>query len=623
MAEEFNVERFITLKEEYETLRSASDKPSSAYNKIQKIETDLVHCAHYLARQTDNVDAIYWICDKYLYGGCQTGISTDQFESYLKVAIEKDHIPSMCLLARYYYGWGRPMSARQVRKTEALELFERAAAAGNQEGRYNLACALRDSPDQDKRAKAEGLLTALMNESHLGAFYTYYLRFFWDEEGAHHGKEQEGFNVLLRALSCIDTRGLSQEEYYASEIYYYLALCYYEGVGCDEHIDRATSYMQKSAGLREYGDAYFWLKNKGLPISKSAPPSAPNTPHTVSDDTPVIFSSGSNNDDTEIYDYDLDEECPEDLKIKLDKPLGFLPFEQKKEEEPKALTKDDLNDVLAPFDDLVGLDHVKDQIRSLFYMVMANDLRRAKGVKSKIKQSLHMVFTGEPGTGKTMVARLLGKVFKDLNYLRKGHVVEVDRSLMVGQYIGQSEAITRDLFHKARGGVLFIDEAYDLEKGYSPNDYGGEVLSMLVKEMEDNRSNMIVIMAGYPKEMSWMLSSNPGLQSRIGMTLEFPNYKDEELSDIFASYAHEIEFKLAKNTKDKVLSLLQNMEANKKDKFGNARGVRNLFEEALRNQSKRIIEQDITHKTKLITITPDDVPGTFIPKSSGKIIRIK
>ncbi len=625
MAEDLNIERFIVLKEEYETLRGSMNKSGATYDKISNIERDLVTCAHYLARQADNVDAIYWICDKYLYGGCETGISTEQFEEYLKTAIEKEHVPSMCLLARYYHGWGRPMSARQVRKADAIDLFERAAKVGNQDGRYNLACALRESGDSTNRKKSEKLLTDLMNEGYLGAFYTYYLRFFWEEEGPHHGNEQGGFEVLLRALSCIDTRGLSQEEFYASEIYYYIALCYYEGVGCDQNVDRAVNYMRKSATLREYGDAYFWLKNKGLSVE----------PRDFSDHGDISYSAdeyykelGDNvfeQDEEEPYEDDLtsyNDDCPEDLKTELKAPLGFLPF-KKKEEDQSPITREDLDRVLKPFDKLIGLDGIKEQIRMMFYTVMANELRRSKGVHLTTKQSLHMVFTGNPGTGKTMVARLLGDVFKELRILKKGHVVEVDRSTLIGQYIGQTETITKEVVNKAIGGVLFIDEAHGLEKGYSPNDFGQDALSLLVKEMEDFRNNMVVIMAGYPQEMNWMLDSNPGLRSRIGVVIDFPDYTDDEMTNIFETYVEEIGFKINKAAKEKVAHVICGLEGKKKDTFGNARGVRKMFEESLRNQARRIIEGDITHKTQLITIREEDIPGKIIPKGDGKIVRLK
>lgn len=633
MSEKYTPKAFFLLESEYEKLTAQSDKTSNCFNRISEIEKDLIPCAKYLAEHDQHADAIYWLCGQRVHGTCQTGISAQQFEYYLNQASDQGHTAAMRLLGRYYYGWERVISVRQIRKNKALELFEKAAGAGDRQGRYDLACALCESQNKEEIKRANSILNDLMDEGMIPSFYAYYFHFFWAEDGLFHGDEQGGFEILNRAVSCLDNVCVYSDDFHESAIYYYIGLCFYEGAGCDQNTERAVDFMRRSTKISEYGDAYFWLKNKGVNESASEN-KTDNKSKNMPENMPEIFKM--NDAASDMPDED-DVPLNPELLVKLDKPLSFIDIkkgkkqekeQRKKQENAARFTKDDLERVLKPFEDLIGLDTIKDQVTGLFYTVMADDLRRRKGVKSSHRPMLHMAFTGNPGTGKTTVARLLGKVFKELGYLKRGHVVEVDRSKMVGAYIGHSEAITTELFENAKDGVLFIDEAYELEKGYSPNDFGGEVLAMLVKKMEDDRSQMVVIMAGYREEMSWMLDSNTGLRSRLGMVIDFPDYTDDEKARIFEKYSADYSFKLRKDTKEKLSSIFKNMEPKKKDKFGNARGVRSLFEQTLRLQARRIIEQDITHKSQLLTIIPDDIPGDFVSPSSRKfskhkIVRIK
>ncbi|MGH1378674.1 MAG: AAA family ATPase [Alphaproteobacteria bacterium] len=622
MSKKYTSKSFSILEKEYQKLTAETDKSSEWFNKIDELEKEILPCARYLAEKEKHPEAMYWLCEQRAHGSCQTEITSQEFELYLNQASDKGHTAAMRLLGRYYYGWERVLSVRQIRKNRAFELFEKAAGEGDRQARCDLARAFCESRDESKIARADNILRDLMEEGIIPAFYVYYFNFFWIEDGLYHGDEQGGFDVLNRAVSSLEKLSIHSDSFYESLIYYYIALCYYEGAGCSRDTARAVDFMQRSVQCDKYGDAYFWLKNKGIvPVVDKA------------DTMPDIFRktdvSSESNEDWEPDD--------DDFQMELDAPLSFIDIEkgkkqeqeQKKKEEEKrkkeaekpVLTKSDLERVLKPFEDMIGLEGIKEQITGLFYTVMADDLRRRKGVTHSHKPMLHMVFTGNPGTGKTTVARMLGQVFKDLGHLKRGHIVEVDRSKMVGAYIGHSEAITTELFKRAKGGVLFIDEAYDLEKGYSPNDFGEEVLAMLVKKMEDDRSDMIVIMAGYREEMSWMLDSNVGLRSRIGVVVDFPDYTDEEKQAIFEKYAGDYSFKLRKDAKDKLACIFKGMEPKKKDKFGNGRGVRSLFEQTLRAQARRVIEEDINHKTQLLTIIADDIPGEVLPSDKARLAR--
>ena len=619
MSKKYTSKLFLVLEKEYNKLTAETEKTSEWFNKIGDLENEILPCARYLAETEKHTDAMYWLCDQRAHGSCQTEITPQQFELYLNQASDKGHTAAMRLLGRYYYGWERVLSVRQIRKNRAFELFEKAASEGDKQARCDLARAFCEGQDESKVTRADSILRDLMEEAVIPAFYVYYFNFFWTEGGLYHGDEQGGFDVLNRAVSTLEGVSLHSDSFYEGLIYYYIALCYYEGAGCARDSARAVDFMQRSVQCDKYGDAYFWLKNKGIVPVIDKLDTMPDIFRKT--DAPLEKSDDWHPDET-------------DFQMELDEPLSFIDIEKgkkqekeqrkkeeekrKKEEEKPRFTKSDLERVLTPFEDMIGLDDIKEQITSLFYTVMADDLRRRKGVKESHKPMLHMAFTGNPGTGKTTVARMLGQVFKELGHLKRGHIVEVDRSKMVGAYIGHSEAITTELFESAKGGILFIDEAYDLEKGYSPNDFGGEVLAMLVKKMEDDRSGMIVIMAGYREEMSWMLDSNVGLRSRIGMVIDFPDYTDEEKQRIFEKYAADYSFKLRKDAKDKLIYIFKEMEPKIKDKFGNGRGVRSLFEQTLRRQARRIIEQDITHKTQLLTIIAEDVPGDLSSINKAK-----
>jgi len=222
------------------------------------------------------------------------------------------------------------------------------------------------------------------------------------------------------------------------------------------------------------------------------------------------------------------------------------------------------------------------------------------------KPGMHMVFTGNPGTGKTEVARLVAHIFKDLNILKEGHLVEVDRGGLIGEYVGWTEWKVKELIKDAKGGVLFIDEAYALADSYS-GGFGDEAINALVKAMEDNREDLVVIAAGYTQEMQWFLKSNPGLQSRFPHHLEFKDYGAEELALIFEKFALDKEITLTDAAKTKLRQSLKQMPPEMKDKFGNARGCRNLFEKALKNQSERIFDRNLRALRHFTTFLPEDI----------------
>jgi stage V sporulation protein K len=277
-----------------------------------------------------------------------------------------------------------------------------------------------------------------------------------------------------------------------------------------------------------------------------------------------------------------------------------------------------LDELLRELDCLVGLPRVKNEIKQLLQFVHIQDLRRQKGI-SNTRPSLHSVFYGSPGTGKTTVARLYGKMLKAMGLLSKGHVVETDRAGLVGGYIGQTAIKTNERIEEAIGGVLFIDEAYSLSKGQDSHwDYGAESIEILLKRMEDLRENLVVIVAGYPEPMELFLSSNEGLRSRFSTFIHFDDYSPQEMYEIFCRLAKQENYEPSDEAQTLVFTAIDYNYSIRDKFFGNARFIRNLFETIIKNQALRIgttIENPSPHQLRVVL--PDDVP--FIMPSEAKL----
>lgn len=264
-----------------------------------------------------------------------------------------------------------------------------------------------------------------------------------------------------------------------------------------------------------------------------------------------------------------------------------------------------LSRVMRQLDRLVGLQHVKDFVYEIYAWLYITQCRRSLGLKTT-QQTLHMVFKGNPGTGKTTVARILGHLFQEMGVLSKGHLVEVERADLVGEYIGHTAQKTRELVKKAMGGILFIDEAYSLARGGS-KDFGKEAIDCLVKSMEDYKDDFVLILAGYPEEMEYFISSNPGLPSRFPIQLDFKNYTLQELLAIADIMVEDREYILSPAARQKLKDLIINeLRLKEHDNFSNARYVRNLIEKAIREHAVRLLHHHEASKNELMNIAAQD-----------------
>lgn len=287
-------------------------------------------------------------------------------------------------------------------------------------------------------------------------------------------------------------------------------------------------------------------------------------------------------------------ESPKQAATKSAEPETAQP--QEKSESIEELKKE--------LESYIGLAGIKKEVGNLINLAAVSQMRRQHGLPTA-DMSLHMVFSGNPGTGKTMIARLMARVYKSLGILSQGQLVEVDRSALVAGYVGQTAVKTQEVIEKAKGGVLFIDEAYALNGG-GENDFGQEAIDTLLKAMEDNRDDLVVIVAGYDALMERFVHSNPGLESRFNRYLHFDDYTPEEMLAIFEMQCRKGCYELEEAARDNVQALIAEANTNS-IAFGNARGVRNIFEKVLVNQANRLSEMESVTREDLMRITEADV----------------
>ena len=276
-----------------------------------------------------------------------------------------------------------------------------------------------------------------------------------------------------------------------------------------------------------------------------------------------------------------------------------------KAEEKQETPKPDFDALMAELESLVGLEEIKRDIKNMINLIKVRKLREQNDLPVP-PMSLHMVFLGNPGTGKTTVARILSGLYAAIGVLEKGQLVEVDRSGLVAGYVGQTALKTQEVIKKAIGGVLFIDEAYSLASG-GENDFGREAVETILKAMEDHRKELIVIVAGYSGPMEKFISSNPGLESRFNKYFFFQDYNGEQLMAIFRKQCDKNGYKLSEEAEKRAVELFTELYENRGDNFGNGRDVRNCFEDMVVRQSNRVAAMENPSKEDLMAVLPEDL----------------
>lgn len=263
-----------------------------------------------------------------------------------------------------------------------------------------------------------------------------------------------------------------------------------------------------------------------------------------------------------------------------------------------------MEEIMNELNTLIGLSEVKKLIRELQAFATIQKKRKEENLNTD-PLVFHMIFKGNPGTGKTTVARILGKIFNKIGLLEKGHIIEVERADLVGEYIGHTAQKVREQVRRAVGGILFIDEAYSLARG-GEKDFGKEAIDTLVKAMEDYKDDLILILAGYKEEMDYFISINPGLKSRFPIVIDFMDYNVNELIKISEIMVEKRQYKLSIDAKRKIISMLEKKIESNDYRMGNARLVRNIVETAIRKQAVRLVNKKIILRDDLITLKGDD-----------------
>lgn len=301
---------------------------------------------------------------------------------------------------------------------------------------------------------------------------------------------------------------------------------------------------------------------------------------------------------SESYDY-YDDEDDDGYHPPYGKPI-----------EPAKPAAPTLEDLFEELNGLIGLERVKRDVAEMVDFLQVQQVREERGHKI-VPVSRHLVFYGNPGTGKTTVARMLGRIYRSLGILSKGHMVETDRAGLVAGYVGQTAQKVKKLVNEALGGVLFIDEAYALAAyNQSSNDFGPEAVATLLKLMEDHRDDLVVIVAGYPEKMRNFLHSNPGLESRFNKFIEFEDYSPQELTEILEYFAGQYDYALSNAARQKATKIFEAAYRLRDEIFGNARFARNLFERAISKQAGRIARAEQLSDEMLFTLEADDIPET-------------
>lgn len=283
-----------------------------------------------------------------------------------------------------------------------------------------------------------------------------------------------------------------------------------------------------------------------------------------------------------------------------------------KVEEPKEPERSGMEEL----EELIGLSTVKHDVEELIGLAKVQKMREEKGMKT-VPVSLHLVFSGNPGTGKTTVARILAKLYKEIGILSQGQLVETDRSGLVAGYVGQTAIKTQKKIEEAMGGVLFIDEAYTLNQ--EGENFGQEAIDTILKAMEDHRDKFIVIVAGYTQLMRDFVNSNPGLKSRFNKFFEFPDYTVDELQQIFKLQCDKYQYKLTEEAEEVVKKEIERLEAEKGENFANAREVRNLFERIITNQAARVSGMENVDEEGLTIITKEDLEDAIAKSEEDEL----
>ena len=385
----------------------------------------------------------------------------------------------------------------------------------------------------------------------------------------------------------------------------WLGYCYEHGCGVEKDLEVAKHWYKEAADIYKEADeeeSFENAKKRWEELSGESYDETETDEEDADEDEVDDDDNAVDEDEEEFEDTDGEEESDEEDDYEGND-------EENDEEDGEEGDDDDEEYYVDPMDELnamIGLETVKKQVAELKDFMTLQEERREKGLRVPL-MSYHCVFTGNPGTGKTTVARIIARIYSDMGIINSDKLVETDRSGLVAEYTGQTASKTNQIIDSSLDGVLFIDEAYTLVNG-DDDDFGREAVNTLLKRMEDDCDRLVVIVAGYTNEMRRFMDSNPGFKRRFARTIEFPDYNAEELSEIFFSFADQDDYICSPDTKNAVLSMAHDLLRFKDKNFGNAGTVRNLYQETVMRMTQRLVKTRKCSRKALQTILPEDLP---------------
>jgi len=515
--------------------------------------------------------------------------------SYAREALSCEESSEAYSFIGHYYNDIGIVDWEKRNRALAFHYFRKASAMGSGQATYFMASIIDEHFVKKRYSRLyKSLLERAARQSEPLAFLALGELHYNGGEGKNF---REAFECFDDGLRCYDDHSADCNPYLRAELQYWYGICKYRGHGTQKSTGSALEAMREAAAYSERAES--WLKEWKDGTLKSVY-------------QPEETEKGSGGSKTEGAFYTKLATADGEDRLS-DSPMRFFDkayktkIEKERMERARGLNDQDIENLLRPLDELIGLGAVKKEVRQLVDLARLRALRAGRGLPNS-DIVLHSVFKGPPGTGKTTVARLLGDIFYRLGYLEKGHVVEVDRAGLVGQYIGETALKTREVVESAYGGILFIDEAYTLANPDSYLDFGREALETVLNMMENKRGNFLVIAAGYDQEMNRFLASNTGLRSRFANIIEFSSFKTDELLQVFKKLCADNKYNLEGDALNLLQSVFKQKNRTGELSIANARSVRDLFEKTLRKQARRIIRDRIEDDEGLALIKREDIP---------------